>query len=129
MKVRWTNGSVRFRITPKELDTLIAGDAIETSLAAPGGSWRVVIQAAAETRIAMVEGVLQVTIDAADRDRLADAETEGVYFSSEGNEPLRYYVEKDFPCVHPRPPAAHDPVTETFAPPEDFKLRHKTECI
>ena len=130
MKVRWTTGSVRFRITPTELAKLMMGGSIETALPVPGGQWRVSISSAGEsTTIAMVDGVLSVNLATVDRDLLAEPEREGVYFCTPDPLSVRYYIEKDFPCAHPRPPAANDPVTETFAPPTDFKLRHKTDCL
>ena len=129
MKVRWTTGSVRFRITPTELAKLTMGDAVESALPFPGGEWRVSIARADVTGIAMVDGVLRIDICPVDLDELADPEKEGVYFGTETAMSVRYYIEKDFPCAHPRPSAANDPVTETFAAPVDFKLRHKTDCI
>ena len=105
------------------------GDTIEASLAVPGGEWRVVIEGGDTTVIAMRDNVLHITVAEIDRDELADPEVEGVYFGTDEPTPLRYYIEKDFPCAHPRPPAANDPVTETFAPPADFKQRHKTDCL
>jgi hypothetical protein len=129
MKVRWTNETVRLRITPRELDTILDGRTVTAELAAPGGSWRVEVGPGESTGIAMVDGiVLHVWISPVDREQLADPENEGVYFSTDDECPLRYYVEKDFPCVHPRPPAAHEPVTDTFAPPNGFAERHKTTC-
>ena len=129
MKVRWTTGSVRFRITPTELAKLVMGGAIGSTLPMPGGQWHVSISAGDVTRLAMVDGVATVTIAAVDLDELASREKEGVYFQTPGPMSIRYYIEKDFPCAHPRPPAANDPVTETFNAPVDFKLRHKTDCL
>jgi hypothetical protein len=128
MKVRWTTGSVRFRITPTELAKLVMGGPIVSTLPMPGGRWRVSIAPGDVTSLAMVDGVLTVTIAGVDLDELADQEKEGVYFATPDDLSIRYYIEKDFPCAHPRPPAANDPVTETFTAPADFKLRHKTDC-
>jgi hypothetical protein len=41
--------------------------------------------------------------------------------------PIRYFVEKDFPCVHPRPVDAMGEPSETFAPPPGFGVRKATE--
>ena len=62
-----------------------------------------------------------LALSAADRARLAAPDAEGVYFQSPGG--LRYVIEKDFPCVHPRGAEAREPVTETFQPPPDFERR------
>jgi hypothetical protein len=43
-----------------------------------------------------------------------------VYFSDSS---LRYYIEKDFPCLHPRPAEASESTTETFEAPSDFAQR------
>jgi hypothetical protein len=54
-----------------------------------------------------------------DREKLAVPETEGVYFTT--NRPdrglIRYFIEKDFPCIHPRAAEALEGPSETFAPP------------
>jgi hypothetical protein len=38
MKIRWTQNSVRFRITPSELAAIERGEAISETLQLPGGS-------------------------------------------------------------------------------------------
>lgn len=128
MKVRWTNQSIRFRITPTELALLTRGASIGSTLSVPGGAWTVAIEAGDLTSIAMDDNVLRVTLSAFDCDELAEPDREGVYFRADGENDIRYYIEKDFPCAHPRPPDAADPVTETFNPPAGFKLRHQTGC-
>jgi hypothetical protein len=46
-----------------------------------------------------------------------------VYFQTADSAPFRYFIEKDFPCVHPRAAEALEPRTETFPPPPDFEAR------
>jgi len=104
------------------------GQPISSTLSMPGGHWRVSIATGDVTDLAMVDSVVTVTIADIDLGELAAPEREGVYFQTPEPMSVRYYIEKDFPCAHPRPPAANDPITETFAPPIDFKLRHKTDC-
>lgn len=41
MKVRWTDESLRLRITPTELRLLIAGKPLAATLQVPGGAWHV----------------------------------------------------------------------------------------
>jgi hypothetical protein len=136
MKVRWTTGSIRFRITPTELAALERGEPVTVSLPLPdGGGWTATIapEGRGETGLCSTSerGGLCVYLTAADRDRLTDPTTEGIYFTGPlGADPvgLRYFIEKDFPCVHPRPKEAPED-SETFAPPPGFTERHKTTCL
>lgn len=124
MKIRWTRGSVRFRITPTELESLQRGEAVEECLSLPGGpAWRATIAPAPSpaSRLSGDSGALSLSLAAADLARLGDPSAEGVYFA-EGD--LRYFIEKDFPCVHPRPVEVQE-TTETFAPPAGFADRHR----
>ena len=41
MKIRWTDESVRLRITPTELTELSEGRSLEATLRVPGGTWHV----------------------------------------------------------------------------------------
>jgi hypothetical protein len=93
-----------------------------------GGHWSArIAPGAATTCLTLEGGHLRLFLADDDRERLAAPDAEGVYFSAEANgAALRYFIEKDFPCAHPRPPAAREPDTETFAPPEGFKERHRT---
>lgn len=68
----------------------------------------------AVTSLVCVQGVVTLLLAESDRDRLAAPETEGVYFRREDDPPLTYYVEKDFPCLHPRPADAQEIPSETF---------------
>lgn len=124
MKLRWTRHSIRFRITPSELESLVKQQSVRESLALPGGAWvAALVPGEFETTLAMTGNELRLTLSVQDCARLADAENEGVYFETEAEPPLHYYVEKDFPCVHPRASEAADLPTETFIAPEDFAQR------
>jgi hypothetical protein len=71
----------------------------------------------------MEEGGLRLFLAPADRARLLTPEVEGVYLCLGGDErggAVRYFIEKDFPCMHPRPMDAHEPETETFEAPAHF---------
>ena len=133
MKVRWTPESIRFRITPGELEQLRAGQGVTSVLRIPGGSWQATITPAipdAPTTLGGAEpGNITLSLSAADLARLSDPVNEGVYFRTPDDEPpVRYFIEKDFPCVHPRPKEAQEE-TETFAPPHGFAERHRTGCV
>lgn len=124
MKVRWREDSLRLRITPGELAALVAGEWVGEGAVFPG-SWSVRLGLGEESTLTAPQpGALVVTLSADDRDRLAEPEREGVYFTTES---YRFFIEKDFPCAHPRPKEAQE-ATETFAPPPGFADRHKTTC-
>ena len=57
-----------------------------------------------------------------DQEKLAVPETEGVYFTT--NRPDRglisYFIEKDFPFIHPRAANALKDPSETFIAPPGF---------
>lgn len=122
MKVRWTESSLRLRITPAELDCILRGERVGEALRVPDGPrWQVAVVAGKPTALASEGGIVLVTLSPDDRARLAALDAEGVYFQSP--EGLRYVVEKDFPCAHPRGSEAQEPITETFQPPLDFERR------
>jgi hypothetical protein len=79
--------------------------------------------ATGETSLRFESGALRLSLSEADRQKLSAPENEGVYFQSEGEPSLRYFIEKDFPCAHPRAADALEPATETFAPPAGFEER------
>lgn len=119
MKIRWTTNSVRFRITPTELARLECGEAVEAALALPGGGgWAATICPKAErTTIGMAGGQLRLHLSTADGVRLGSPSEEGVYFHTGTDPRLCYFVEKDFPCAHPRALDALEVSTETFERP------------
>ncbi len=129
MKVRWSRDSLRLRVTPTELAAILGGEAVGEALCLPGGAaWRVSVRCGAQTALVSEENTAHVVLSAADRERLAAPDAEGVYFQTPDG--LRYYVEKDFPCAHPRAAEAWEPATETFAAPRGFEGRkedHKRE--
>lgn len=120
MKVRWMEESLRLRITPGELEALQRGEVSTEAAAFPGG-WTVTLKPGTESAINTVgAGVVVLTLAPEAIVELSQPETEGVYFHKES---YRFLVEKDFPCVHPRPAEASEPQTETFAPPAGFSER------
>lgn len=124
MKVRWTQGSLRLRITPSELAAMGRGEGVGEQLKVPGGAcWRVRLQPGEATQITSHDGDVVLLLSPSDRERLAVPETEGVYFQTADG--LRYLVEKDFPCAHPRAAEALEPPAETFIAPDDFERRKR----
>lgn len=126
MKVRWTENSLRLRITPTELEALRRGDALQTTLRLPGGGWTAIVApvAGGETFLCAEGCELRLRLAASDVARLAAPDAEGVYFHIETDAGrFRYFVEKDFPCAHPRTGDVAEPVTEAFTPPEGFAER------
>lgn len=128
MKIRWTKNSVRFRITPSELTAIERGEKISETLQLPGGAaWcAAIVPASDATTLAFASGTLSLSLAHADVQQLAAPENEGVYFQELGETPLRYFIEKDFPCAHPRVADALEPETETFVPPADFEERKQS---
>lgn len=124
MKVRWTHNGVRLRITPTELEALRRGEQVTEVLSLTGGSWSTVIApGTSQTALYMEGSTLRLALSESDLHQLAAPGAEGVYFKTENEPALRYYIEKDFPCVHPRTADALEPTTETFNPPDDFEAR------
>jgi len=122
MKIRWTNTSIRLRITPPELAMLGMGETAEESLW--DGGWKITILPNAEATCLRFDGPsVSLYLSRIDYARLAAPDAEGVYFHTEGTPRIRYFIEKDFPCAHPRPAEAMEPVTETFIAPENFEAR------
>jgi hypothetical protein len=126
MKVRWTEESVRLRISPEELERLQRGDSVEEELALHGDGWSAAIHPhPSETSLDFARGSLQMQLSRRQIQKLSEPETEGVYFQTPTEPPIRYLIEKDFPCVHPRASKAAEPVTPTFPPPEGFEERKR----
>ncbi len=129
MKIRWTSESVRVRIAPAELSQLQANQRLDEILDYPGGGgWCVrLIPNEDESSAFGDRETLFITLTAADIALLSEETREGVYFQ-ETDPPLRYYIEKDFPCAHPRPSEALEKPTEAFEPNAAFTERKaKTE--
>jgi hypothetical protein len=124
MKVRWKYDSLRLRITPTELKDLLDGKQISERLDLTGGRvWEVTISPnAEETGLGNFGPVVQLMLSREDQNKLASPETQGVYFTTNrsGGGLIRYFIEKDFPCVHPRAADALESPSETFAPPSSF---------
>ena len=134
MKIRWTQNSVRFRITPSELAAIERGEAVIETLQLPGAvaagavAWcAAIIPTAEETTLTFESGKLNLSLSKADLQQLAVPENEGVYFQAQGELAFRYLIEKDFPCAHPRAADALEPTTETFVPPSGFEERKQQQ--
>lgn len=119
MKVRWTNSSVRFRITPAELDAITAETEVVSNLTIPGGGgWQAAITCGSErSQIAFRNGRVEMALSHDHRILLAAPQTEGVYCTAPDDVTFRYYIEKDFPCAHPRAAEAWEEPTNTFPAP------------
>jgi len=117
-------GSLRLRITPTELELLKRRQTVSEALAAAFG-WFVSIEPNLNTLLRVDGPNVAVCLSDADVALLAEPEREGVYFATDHDPVIRYFIEKDFPCVHPRPVETCEPQTETFRPPAGFKERHK----
>lgn len=121
MKIRWTENSLRLRITPTELAELQSARRVATRLEYPGGSWHVAIQPEGEITSLCGSGpTVCLFLGRRDINALSTPEAEGVYFTEGG---FRYFIEKDFPCIHPRPAEAMETPTECFAAPLGFEDR------
>jgi hypothetical protein len=132
MKVRWTDESLRLRITPTELADVEQRRAVEMRLTLGlGGGWHVTLAAAEIPATALTQegATLRITLSNADLARLSAPDVEGVYFPAARPDGIRYYIEKDFPCLHPRGVEALEPTTETFAAPADFEARKADDPV
>ena len=99
MKVRWTDTSLRLRITPPELEALRGRQVVIAAMSI--GAWEVFLEAGPwESQLLTRGSQIHVHVSMADLAALLEPSVEGVYLKR-GN--FRYYVEKDFPCEHPRP--------------------------
>jgi hypothetical protein len=120
MKVRWMHQTLRLRITPGELAALGRGEPVTEASGLPGG-WSATLAPGPETTLtSTAPASLMLSLSATDLLKLQAPDAEGVYLK---DGPLDYYVEKDFPCLHPRPTETRETATETFAPPEGFADR------
>ncbi|MBB6051118.1 DUF7009 family protein [Armatimonas rosea] len=124
MKVRWMESSLRLRITPSELAALEQGEPTTLAATFPGG-WSVTLQLGEGSGLeAPATGTVVLTLSPDSLATLRQPETEGVYFTS-ANQSFTYFVEKDFPCLHPRPEPVQEQ-SETFPAPDGFAERHRT---
>ena len=124
MKVRWNRNSIRLRITPSEFEAIKAGEPVQEGITFPGLHWNVTLRSSdGDTTLTADQHGVNFSLSETDRAALADPETEGVYFQLDQPTTLRYYVEKDFPCVHKPAPEAGEGATETFTPPSGFEAR------
>ena len=130
MKVRWTDASLRLRITPTELAALEGGETVRARLSFPGGAWAVaLLPQSSVSDLRWTDGEAQLLLSTEDGQRLSHPEVEGVYFETDPPDSLRFFVEKDFPCAHPSAAEAREPVTEAFAPPPDFEARKQERDV
>lgn len=121
VKVRWTDESLRVRLTPGELAKLTRGESLRQHLDLGGGGWEIhVTPSGPALDTTWNDGVVCVSIPPSEVDRLAEPEREGVYAHHSGR---RLLVEKDFPCAHPHSVEAAEPETERFAPTPEFLER------
>ncbi len=119
MKVRWNESSLRLRITPSELAALGRGEEIGQTLPVTETfAWAVTVRSNAPRTALIAEGqTVVIILSPDDLAALAQPDAEGVYFRQEGAGGLRYYIEKDFPCTHPRAGEAAEIEAETFPGP------------
>jgi ribonuclease inhibitor len=98
VKIRFTNSSLRVRITPNELEQIKNRETLELGFGIAGG-WKFRLEAAEQTKLESRDGIVVLRLSGADAMSLIDPTREGVYFETEG---VRFFIEKDFPCEHPR---------------------------
>jgi hypothetical protein len=127
MKIRWKQDSLRLRITPTELKDLLGGEQICERLdLSDGPVWEVTIfPNSEETSIRNFGSVVHLLLSREDQRTLASSEVQGVYFTTNRSSGglVRYFIEKDFPCIHPRAADALEGSSETFAPPPGFAVK------
>jgi hypothetical protein len=113
MKIRWNEKALRLRITPAELESLRHRQAVVESL--PFGAWQMILEANMPSTNLLARGTqMHFHLGKEDFERFLEPSAEGVYFERDG---FRYFVEKDFPCEHPRPAEALES-SQTFPRPE-----------
>jgi hypothetical protein len=116
MKIRWNEQALRLRITPSELETLRGGGAVVETM--PVGGWQMILDAGHPQSALLPRGSqLHLHLSVADLEQFLEPTVEGVYLQR-GD--FRYYVEKDFPCEHPRPAEVLES-SETFPRPGDTR--------
>lgn len=123
MKIRWNETSVRLRITPAELAALEGGESVAEHLALPGGWAAAIVPGSAVTQLVNTPDGLRIDLCESDLQALLETAREGVYFVQAPPASIRFYIEKDFPCIHPRAAESLEPLTPTFDPPPGFAER------
>ncbi len=119
MKVRWMHGSLRLRISPTECTQLRDGTSIVETADFPGG-WTVEVRSGTASQLfSKKPGVVTVVFEKNTLQTLAEPLVEGIYPTIDGTKVI---LEKDFPCVHPRPSEVTE-TTETFPAPPGFAER------
>ncbi len=108
MKIRFTTSSLRVRITPNELEEIKNRASLELEFGLAGG-WKFKLEADEQTKLESRAGTVVLGLSSADAILLTEPTREGVYFESDG---VRFFVEKDFPCEHPR--TNLEEITPTF---------------
>jgi ribonuclease inhibitor len=98
VKIRFTTSSLRVRITPNELERIANRENLELLFGVPGG-WKFAVTPDEHTKLETRDGIVNFGLSSADAMLLAEPTREGVYFESDG---IRFFIEKDFPCEHPR---------------------------
>jgi ribonuclease inhibitor len=108
VKIRFTNSSLRVRITPNELERIQNREPLELAFGLPS-AWTISLLPTENTVLETRDGVVIFGVSNQDAASLAEPAREGVYFEANG---IRFYIEKDFPCEHPR--TTLEESTETF---------------
>lgn len=114
---------MRFRIAPPELEKIERGEVIRESFPLGAGWHAAIVPANSTTTLQFLDGGVQISLSKNDRAVLSNPENEGIYFQTEGAASIRYLIEKDFPCAHPRAANAMEPATESFSAPPHFEER------
>jgi ribonuclease inhibitor len=108
VKIRFTTSSLRVRITPNELEQIKNRESLELTFGIDGG-WKFRLEAGEQTKLESRDEVVVLKLSNADAILLAEPTREGVYFENDG---IRFFIEKDFPCEHPR--SNLEEITPTF---------------
>jgi ribonuclease inhibitor len=97
VKIRFTNSSLRVRITPDELERIKNRERLELWFGI-SDDWKFALEPDEQTRLETRDGVVVFGLSTTDATILA----------------VRFFVEKDFPCEHPRTHLEEE-ATPTFA--------------
>lgn len=119
-------GVLRLRITPSELESLSEGKTVSEFLADDNG-WRVSLEIGAAAQFLIDGAAVRILIAKSDVSALAEPDREGIYFDADQQGGVKFFIEKDFACAHPRPANGFDPETDTFPSPPGFKSRHRPQ--